>query len=365
VKIAVFSDIHFHPFPAFAKVESDGLNSRLKMTAARAKDIVRIAKAEGCAAILFAGDLFHTKSIGAETIDEAVRAFSGADIPIIGVPGNHDMATDGGNTRHSARALGGKIRWLDNFEGRTAEITQGNEDLIVYGIPYVAKQEELRKEMQAAPKCDILLMHAGFSGSFMGSDYIADMGDCIDYASILETKAKLVVSGHFHQPQLITIDENLDIDNKRPSGDAQRGPYVPGRSILVPGSPEQHNWGDAGSHHGFWIVDTLQKMAEFHKLGSPEFVKIVDGPNTVVPKSGDYVQVSGKPDAEFIESLKQTTPHVIVEHTLAPAARPVRAFDAGIADAPKTLVQKFVETSETPLDKKRLVEAGLKYLGCD
>ncbi len=364
MKLGLFSDIHFTNWTAFAKVNPDGINSRLQHTSDRAGDIIRIAEAEGCAALLFAGDWFHTKTVAAEVIDMAVRSFAKANIPIIGVPGNHDMATFGGNARHSARAMGGKVRWLDDFEGRTAELSVGNEDLLVYGIPYMPKHEDLLAEMKAAPKCGVMLMHAGFAGSFMGSDYIADMGDCPDYAYALEAKAKLIVSGHFHQPQLITIAENLDVDIKKPSGHNQIGKIIPGRTILVPGSPEQHTWGDMGSHHGFWIIDTVKNEAEFHKLDSPEFVEIGADQKCATFDAKNYYRFTGGVSDEAMETYKKFTPNFIVEHAPAPATRPARAFEANIADAPNTLVQKFVESAETKLDKKRLVDAGLRFLGC-
>lgn len=375
MKIAVFSDIHFHPFPTFAKVGADGLNSRLQHTFDRARDIVRIAREQECDAILFGGDLFHTKKIDAETIDIAERAFADCRIPIIGVPGNHDMATFGPGARHSARALSKHIRWLDGTDqyGRSADITiyasQSNQQTVkVWGIPYVHDKNLLLQELDKVPKgTDILLMHCGFAGGFMGSDYIADLGDCIDYFSC-NGKADLVVSGHFHQPQLITWNEKGDVKNDRPSANGpQFGRWEKGRGILVPGSPEQHTWGDKGSARGFWIVDVTERKAHFQHLMSPEFVEIdKDWMSTGASmKHNQYVRVIGTPSDADLTELKMCTPHLVIEAAPTSITRPQRSFEVAVGDAPGALVQKYVAASGTPLDQERLIKEGKRLLGCN
>ena len=275
MRILATSDIHFHPFPAFTTPGDDGVNSRLRHTYNRVQDMFNAATENKCDAILFAGDLFHTKKIDAETIDLAVKAFAKSPVPIYGVPGNHDMATFGGDARHSARAVS-SIRWLDNENGRTEEINGAT----VYGIPYVRTKEELKVEIDKAPKCDFLLMHAGFAGAKMGSDYIADLGDCADYAWAFQKRFGLVISGHFHQPQVIEKGEGDDYKAAYPSlygPTGQKVNYHAGETILVPGSPEQHNWGDVDSAHGYWVVDTDERMLYFHHLHSPLFIEVKRG----------------------------------------------------------------------------------------
>ncbi len=367
MKIAAFSDIHFHPFPAFAKIGPDGINSRLTHTFNRARDIVRIAQEQGCKLILFGGDLFHTKKIDNETIDLAERAFADCSIPIIGVPGNHDMATFGPGARHAARALSKKIQWLDSPDGVGRTVlykTPDGDRISIHGIPYIHDRATLNVELSFVPEhIDILLMHCGFAGGIMGSDYIADLGDCIDYMAV-KGKAKLVVSGHFHQPQLIKFNANGDWENNRPTGHDQYSTYEDGHAILVPGSPEQHTWGDKDSARGFWIVDTDKRTATFHRLNSPEFVEIQSGQLRAGAsiKHDQYVRVVGNPDAECLEELRMATQTFVVETPPTFAARPTRAFDIAVGDAPTELVRKYVETADTTLDRARLIQEGQRLL---
>ncbi len=362
MKLGVFSDAHFHPWPSFAHIGPDGVNSRLKLTYDRTKDLIRISKENGCTAILFAGDLFHTKTLAIETIDVAVRAFTDAQIPIYGVPGNHDQATFGGDSRHSARALGGKIRWLDNFEGR--DVVVGG--LKIHGIPYVHAKDLLLQELDKVPKgTDIILMHAGFVAGFMGSDYISDLGDAIDYLAC-DGRADLVISGHYHIPQLITWNTTGDVKNERPSGNGpQFGRWEKGRGILVPGSLEAHNWGDVDSARGFWIIDTDERKAHFHKLNSPEFVELQPASSypTLDPKN--YYRLTESRRVEEIQELRLIAPNLVIEAAPTSAARPQRAFEVAVGDAPGALVQKYVAASGTPLDQERLIKEGKRLLGCN
>jgi hypothetical protein len=270
------------------------------------------------------------------------------------------MATFGGDARHSARALGKRIRWLDDHEGRVAEFA-GDREFTVYGIPYVPTTAAFLEELKKVPKrTDVLLTHVGFAGAFMGSDYIADMGDCVDYEAVRD-HADLVISGHFHQPQLITFDEKGDIQNRRPTGDAQPGRWQKGRGILIPGSPEQHNFGDMGSVRGCWVVDFDERKATFRRLGSPEFVE-VKGEKELALARGNYVRVVAGSAQEVAQAVRADAAGCVVEaHADAPAAVS-RAFTVSTGDAPLEVVRKYVDASGTKLSQDRLLKEAQRFL---
>lgn len=364
MKFLLTSDLHLHPWPAFSSITAEGINSRLKLTCERVRDMSNMAADEGCEAVLFAGDLFHVKRIEAETIDVAVRAFAGTRIPWFGVPGNHDQATHGPDGRHSARAISA-IQWLDAAGGRTALFKRGAESLTVYGIPYVRDREELKREIDAAPKCDVLLMHAGFAGAFMGSDYIADLGDCADPEWVYGKKFKLVVTGHFHQGQVIMKAETKDLgyDIQRPSNDGQYTSYREGETIIVPGAPESHNWGDKDSVRGCWILDTAARKATFKKLSSPEFVEVRVMSDAERAK-GNYVRVPECCEAEpgLMKRLQQEASGVTVEFTPQVSAKPMRGYEVGAGDRPEDVLQKYVTAADTKLDRKTLMEIGRRFI---
>jgi DNA repair exonuclease SbcCD ATPase subunit len=87
--------------------------------------------------------------------------------------------------------------------------------------------------------------------------------------------------GHVHHPQAWQ-DEDGD-----------------GRLLLVPGSPEHHNFGDIGDH-GFWTVELEQRGSEWwpveHVLhpntASPRFVSVAA--STDVMQDGNFYRVTGQ-----------------------------------------------------------------------
>lgn len=365
MKFLLTSDIHLHPWPAFSTINENGLNSRLKLTCDRVRDMSNMAADLGCVAVLFAGDLFHTKRIEAETIDCAVRAFAGVRTRWVGVPGNHDQATHGPDGRHSARAISA-IQWLDLAGGRSAFFEKDGEKISVYGIPYIRSREELKREIEESPKCDILLMHAGFAGAFMGSDYIADLGDCADPEWVYGKKFKLVVTGHFHMPQVIMKAETKELgyDIQKPTNSGQYTRYREGETIVVPGSPEAHNWGDQNSARGCWILDTTERSLTFHKLSSPEFVEVRVTADAERAK-GNYVRVPEccEADPGLMKRLEQEACGVAVEFESVVAAKPMRGYEVGAGDRPEDVLQKYVQAADTKLDRKALLEAGRRFIG--
>lgn len=365
MKFLLTSDIHLHPWPSYSTINDEGVNSRLKLTCDRVRDMSNMAAETGCSAVLFAGDLFHTKKIDAETLDLSVRAFSGIRTRWIGVPGNHDQATHGPDGRHSARAISA-IQWLDVAGGRSASFEKDGEKISMYGIPYVRSREELKKEIDAAPKCDILLMHAGFAGSFMGSDYIADLGDCADPEWVYGKKFGLVVTGHFHQPQVISKAEGKEVnyDIQKPTQDGQYTKYRDGETIVVPGSPEAHNWGDKASARGCWILDTAERTLTFRKLSSPEFVEVRVTADAERAK-GNYVRVPEACEAEpgLMKRLQEEACGVTVEFNPMVAAKPMRGYEVATGDRPEDVLRKYVEAADTKLDRKTLLEVGRRFIG--
>lgn len=261
MKSIVFSDIHFHNWQPHSHVTPEGLNSRLVHTADRMRDIINLAKIRKCDNILFAGDFFHTKKIDGEVIDVAVRSLVSCGVPIIGTVGNHDMASYNVQT-HSARAVSGKIKFLDSFNGNAFNVSDG----IVYGIPYHTNLDSIKRELDKVPQnTKILLMHQGIKGAWMGEGFEGDTEDSIDPALVYD-KAELVVVGHFHTPQFITNGESHKVTS---GGEAN---YTKNKTVLVPGSVEQHNWGDKGQERGVWFIDTEKASMEFIPLSSPKFI---------------------------------------------------------------------------------------------
>lgn len=275
-KFAVFSDLHIHPFSAFATITKDGLNSRLVEVADALDRLLTEAEKAGCDAALFSGDFFHTKKLDVETLDVAARTLGRHGIPIVAIPGNHDESSRVG-LFHATRTLRGRVRVLDFLEGNTTTIAGAK----IGGIPYIGSKQEFYSALETTAgkgDLDVLLLHCGFSNALMGSDFIMDSPDLMTPDDVFGT-AGIVIAGHYHQPHIFT-DQSVELPERY--GDYQ---YRPGSTLLIPGSPVQHSFGDEGSLRGFWILDGPR--LSFHDLGGPQFVQahLADQ----VPK-GSYVK---------------------------------------------------------------------------
>lgn len=273
-KLAIFSDLHLHPFPAFSTIGPDGINTRLMDIATILRKILREAEEAKCEAVLFCGDFFHTRKIDVQTLDTAAKAIHDTDIPIHAISGNHDQ-NDGIGQLHSLRSLKGRINILDFYEGNTAEVA----GFSILGIPYQGSRDALLGHMEGKP--DIMLLHTGFNGALMGADFIADDGSYLAEED-LHDKAGIVFTGHFHQPQLFTGKEVV-----LPESDTLRAKVIHGKTVLVPGAPLQHGFGDEGSIRGMWMYDG--KELTFKRMHSPMFMRLTEAEATPEKVQGNYV----------------------------------------------------------------------------
>lgn len=349
----LFSDIHFHNWPAHAKVLGNGLNSRLVHTGQRLQDIIRLAidnKADG---LIFCGDWFHVKKVDSDVIDVAVNAVAHCPLPIWGIPGNHDMASFVQQT-HSARAVSGKVRFLDNLNGRSVQLGDGST---LYGIPFTARQADIKSELAKVPKnTKILIMHQGVFGAVMGDGYIGDTEDSINPQE-LYGKAELTVCGHFHTAQYIKIKEG---ETYKATG-ATRFQYTPGNSILIPGAVEQHNWGDKGQERGCWMVDTDTKTLQFFPLSSPKFVEVTEETGQVDCR-GNYVRYLGK-DNKRREALASVSESFIEDVLPEAPCCNERGYSLSTADPMEKVLQTYItNTNSQNLDTARLLAEGKRLL---
>lgn len=348
MKSIVFSDIHFNNWQAHSHITPDGLNSRLVHTANRMVDIIRLAKERHCDNILFAGDFFHVKKIDGEVIDVAVRSLVSCDIPIIGTVGNHDMASYNNQT-HSARAVSGKIKFLDSFNGNAFNLWDG----VVYGIPYHTSLDLIKRELEKVPKnTKVLLMHQGIMGAWLGEGFDGDTEDSIDPALVYD-KAELVVMGHFHTPQFIT---NGDTHKVTSGGEAN---YTPHKTVLVPGSVEQHNWGDKGQERGVWYIDTDKTLMEFLPLSSPKFIE-ADEKTPGSDLKDNYVNWVGKSKSVPIGVVSESFTVNIDKPEMSSSCH---SFHLNPSDSIDKVLTTYIANSPmTGLDTTKLLKEGKRLI---
>jgi len=353
MKFILFSDIHFHNWPAHAKILSNGLNSRLVHTSERMKDIIQIAVENKADGLIFAGDFFHVKKVDSDVIDVAVNAVSHCPLPIWGIPGNHDMASFVQQT-HSARAVSGKVRFLDNVNGRSVQLDDGS---VIYGIPFTARQADIKAELSRVPKnTKILIMHQGVFGAVMGEGYIGDTEDSIQPKD-LYGKAELTVCGHFHTAQFIKIQEGETYKVNGPT----TFNYSSGNSVLIPGAVEQHNFGDKGQERGCWLVDTNKKSLQFFPLSSPKFVEANDQ-TTESECRGNYVRFLAK-GAKRKESLASVSESFVEDVSPEATCGSERDYHLSTSDSMEKVLQTYIANANSQnLDVARLLSEGKRLL---
>src|SRR6266478_620231 len=269
-KFKIFSDIHVHPWTAFAKITKSGLNSRLAEIVGVLKKIIEATHEESCDAILFSGDLFHVPKTDAVTMDLVARALRRSEIPIVMIPGNHDEAEKMAHY-HTMRSLHGLAKCIvvDDREGRSVEIS-GTK---IGGIPFTSSNRDFYRCLARLQDSDLVLAHTGFAGATAGFDYIADQKHFVQphRMKLEDTRIKLVIAGHFHQPQMMSPENGYD---SRKIVDEESVRKFKEGSILVPGAPVQHNYGDIGSLRGSWTLDLERKSLKFIPSHCPNFVRL-------------------------------------------------------------------------------------------
>lgn len=269
-KFKLFSDIHIHPWTAFAKLTKKGVNTRLVEIIEEVARIIAAAHEENCDAILCSGDLFHVPKVDAVTMDLTATLLRQSRIPIVMIPGNHDEASKMAQF-HTLRSLhgNGKIIVLDDREGSTTRIS-GTK---IRGIPYTTSRKALLESLDSCRDADIVLCHTGFAGATAGFDYIADQKNFVQAhkLGLEDSNIKLLVAGHFHQPQLMRPKDRYK--SKRVEKDYEDERVKQG-TILIPGAPVQHNFGDCGSLRGSWTFSTSNMSLRFLPGTCPKFVKV-------------------------------------------------------------------------------------------
>lgn len=323
-KFLLISDIHIHPWSAFSKINNLGVNDRLTKILYSVRVAFQIAKVQNCEAVLFSGDLFHTSTISADTYDLTVRILRECPIPIVMIPGNHDESSKV-ERFHALRALNArpKLYVLDKIEGNRIKLGRTS----IGGIPYL--REGLEGRVDKFKNVDILLLHTGFVGATMGSDFVADDSKGINPLDIpfKRNDIGLVVAGHFHSPQVYT---GRGFEKYIVGGNTVK---TPKGTIIIPGAPVQHTFGDRGSNRGCWVLDTKKNLSKFYQIDHPTFIKFEN-----TKQFTDFIATE-----RGIESLRNNFVSLKIEKKFYDSAR----------DVLESVDARYTITIETTRKKKK------------
>lgn len=262
-RLVVISDIHVHPWSAFAK-GTGAANTRLRSTLDVIRDSLAHAESIG-APWICAGDIVHTaghtKNIVLNLIIESLNEFP--SVKKIMIWGNHDSRGKGRSRVTPDEAVPSAIE-----QAVRNAILLDREDIVLdSGLRVYGEGAQPKREYYGWPEIsdgsyDVGVFHftvhetCSPSGFFFESEI---------QARELLSRFPLTLVGDIHHPQEVLWEQEGDEDQ---------------RLLLVPGAPEHHNFGDRGAR-GFWDIEMEERDGRWwpvawtmHPSKSPLFLTV-------------------------------------------------------------------------------------------
>jgi len=322
-RFLVFSDLHADNNLPMSTYDAAGVSNRLHDTIETLTQVWRLAEEQKVEAILFLGDLFNRPRPDATTVTLISRAL--ADLqgmyaaPLVMLPGNHDAGTR--RSLFTTVDFFGAVRLPNTVVIRDldpddphAPLGWESEKLYFVGKRYdrpdesLARLRELFTQVGSDMGSTVLLLHHDIAGGRVGSWSPTDALPLELFKGF-----PLVLSGHYHQPQVIYPDG----ERVWPAADEELvefGPLEPGTVVYV-GSPQQHDFGDCGGARGAWVLTHSRRgklKLDFHNLFRPTFAEAsfahTDPPAKVArmfEEAADYVKLKVVGPKHGLDSLER------------------------------------------------------------
>ncbi len=274
MRLALFSDLHAHPFAQYARVLPNGRNSRLQDALDAMAEVFDAARKECVGAIVFGGDLFHTFGrIDTTTLSDVFDRLAGVapdGPPLFLLVGNHDQADRSG--AHALRAFR-SLPHVVVMEKPGWHMHPRAPGLGVFAVPYTDDTNEVRRHLREAAAGrsatwtrSLAVLHAGFDGAQTGTHEYRMRAELS--ASDVPDGFDLVASGHYHQPQWID----------------QR------RRIAYIGALTHQSWGDVNQPRGYALADLARGTMSWHETSAPRFVRVAPTVLGII-RAGDFVEL--------------------------------------------------------------------------
>lgn len=199
-KLLFFSDLHLANWPQFSKTDPDtGLNSRLVDQLTVLAQLKDIAEREHVDAILFLGDLFHSRTkIDVDVLwaaHESLYQLSRAAPEFYILVGNHDQSTKDG----SIHSLDG-FRYFANVIDEPKVLTVAGE-LTVAFHPFTTDFNAFRAYAKEV-KADIFCCHQGLTEALVGAYELPIKAD-VSVEDLPYKSCRYVFLGHYHKHQWV------------------------------------------------------------------------------------------------------------------------------------------------------------------
>lgn len=317
-RIVAISDIHFN-------LQNIGPATS---TLAQALKEARARKAD----LFIGGDLNDQKAIlRAECVDAIIKLMDEyKDVCVYVLIGNHDLVNHN-SKEHSL----GFMALLPNVSIIQAPVKMGKW----FCIPYVHRADIFKEHLKVAEEsgAEYLLIHQGIRGAQMSSCMVdSDSIEASDFA-----KFKMVFSGHYHLNQIV------------------------GGNIIYWGSPFSTTFDEADQMKFIHYLDVggdemsyETMITDARKHIQIEFEGVV--PDVIRPvRPIDLVKVVLRGDKNFIASVdkqklkSQLGVENLVVVPIITKASSVRLM-ANAASKPMEIMMKFLESTDTTLDKAKL-----------
>jgi Icc-related predicted phosphoesterase len=177
----------------------------------------RIAQERASAAVVWAGDIFHSKIPGRtshSTVKRLIDIASAHTCPVFVVPGNHDIAHDRLESIDEGQPLGvlfasGVVQCLDKWSVASSGVTP----LPVYGVPWLktftdetvsAALEDWRTRLRAGDQPGLVVTHAPLYPP--GQELAFENYPATSWAAAMAHHGT-VHYGHVHEPHgIYTVD---------------------------------------------------------------------------------------------------------------------------------------------------------------
>lgn len=245
--LVILSDLHAHTWSAFASGDGEN-NSRLIRSLQVLNASLERADTLGCPWI-FAGDIVHTAGYALNPVMHGIIKVLSKfpNIQKVAVWGNHDVRGKGGKILLPQTVFGYLLHAVEKLiilDPESGWPTFDLDGITIGGAGYQPRADLL----DVGPGGNIGLFHQTVLGTVAPSGHEFTEGIP---GFLLTDNYDISIVGHVHHPQ---------------NGDHK------GR-IMIPGSPEHHNFGDKGDH-GWWVLDGKTHELHFESGGSPEFLTV-------------------------------------------------------------------------------------------
>jgi DNA repair exonuclease SbcCD nuclease subunit len=342
MKILIFSDLHVH--------HHSGSSEKLDNCIDCLHWIYKESEKRRIKNIVFGGDLFHDRHkinlYAYNKVYEILEQYS-EKINSYFLVGNHDMFYRSSWSVISLKPLSKILRIIDKPE--TIKIS----DLSIDFLPYTENPEEEMKKL--SKKSKVLVSHLAVQGATLNTLWGIKKDDFEE--EIDETNKnnfegyERVFLGHYHARQRIK-----------------------GTNIEYIGSPLQLSFGEAMDPKGFIILDTETMKTEFvENTFSPKYFIIPDKEDLDQYNiNGGYLKllVSDIRKTNLIElkrnikdkyNLKSIEIIQVEKSKKETGEKEIKNIEL-IYSNKKSVIQKFVENTETDLDKNKLIEIGSRII---